>query len=151
MARPNRPGHERIAVFAAASGMIRKRSASGMAHDIASRVVAEAIAFLELDRSEPLIAMLAQVQLQSDSPITVLALCPEIDVISQVLAMRVERYAARDCRQSSVAEREAETKEIAAALTLKLATRYSRYLQNSSQKLGKREAKDGTLAGNETS
>ncbi len=129
MARPQRPLEEAAAVRAAANAS--KRSVSATASDIAKRVVADAMAYLDLDHSDPLIARLAALASLAPDPITTLARCPVIDLVGEIVRERVSRYEARACRQQTPVEREAETREIAVALRKRLAIRYARHLRNS--------------------
>lgn len=137
MARPARPDAEGRAVRIAARTFCRERSSSAVATDIARQVVADVIAYLDLDLADPLIGALAELDaITEPTPVTVLARCPTIDTAAEILERRLARFRGRGCRQLSAAEWQAETRIVAAEVEHKLALRYARHLRNSFDKPG---------------
>lgn len=109
---------------------MRTRSARAAATDIARRVVAEAIEYLDRDLSDPVIAALAELQARvTVSHIATLARCPDIDVTGEIISRRVERYRSRQGRQLSPLDHAAETREIVACVERKLAERFAKHLR----------------------
>ena len=130
MARPARPVGEREAVRAAARELGRCRSLSAVAQDIARRVVAEVLAYLDLDLCDPMIAGLVELQNRTaQSPIQMLARCPNIDTAELIMNRRSALFRARGCRQLSAPEWQAETRMVAAQVEQSLTARYARHLR----------------------
>lgn len=126
MARPRRPESERLAVLAAASG-------DGSAQCRAARLARAVTAYLgEVERTAPddvtAIARRLAVRL-APSPVEILATDPMIDTGALIRRERVARFEARECRQASPAEWEAETRVLLAAAEATLAERYARILR----------------------
>lgn len=108
---------------------MRTRSARAAATDIARRVVAEAIEYLDRDLSDPFVAAIAELQARVNfSHIATLARCPDIDVTGEIVSRRVERYRARHGRQLEPRDHAAETREIADCVERVLSGRFAKHL-----------------------
>jgi hypothetical protein len=131
MARPARPPREAQLVIAAAAVLRSEERGDclqGVARRLAERVVAAALE--ELGRSDSFATALAELERSlAPSPVADLATDPEIDTAAEITRRRLDRYAARCCRQLSDREWEAETREIAAEAVATLANRYCRHLR----------------------
>lgn len=132
MARPRRPLAEIGAVREAASivqGEGQVASAKAVSRQIAQRVIKLMLADLEED--DPLAISLAALEERfAPTPFRTLATSPDIDTVSDFVAMRVQRLRARSGRYLLPPAQARERDQVVAEMIYLLATRYARHLQS---------------------
>ena len=126
MARPRKPGSERLAVQAAANSLPDNLSARAKAARIASQAVH---AYFHDEKRSDFERLLAEAANRLDpDPIEHLATAQDGIVASKVIAARLERFEARECRQIAPEAWERETTQITETVTASLARRFRAYL-----------------------
>ena len=128
MARPRRPGSERVAVRAAAAGLNDNLSASAKAAEVARLAIA---AYLRDEkRTDAFDRALHDAQQRLDpDPVEALATGEDSVVAATFLAERVTCYRARDCRQLCERGWQTETRAIAETVEKRMARRFRDYLK----------------------
>lgn len=115
--------------MAAAAGFGQARSIGWISRSIAKRVVQDALAYLAMDPFEGMLSTAAARQKAETAPIAELARSPLVDTTTEITALRLDRFKARNCQQLTATQWEAETREIAAIVERKLAKRYANHLR----------------------
>jgi hypothetical protein len=125
MARPRRCDTVSALIAGAMGAMAADLSKRSRARILARRVVAELVA--EIGRTDQLDIALGNVRkLLADDPALHLALHPGLDLVSEFMRERCNRFSARGCRQIPDSEWRAETESIAAEIEGRLADRFRR-------------------------
>lgn len=125
MARPRAPETAKALVAEALRAMPADMSARSKARILAARVVEELVR--EADAADPFESALRRMRrLTGHDPALQLATHPGLDLIGQFRRARTERFEARGCTWIGKADFDAETREIAATLEIRLAERFRR-------------------------
>ena len=128
MARPRRPGSERVAVRAAAAQLGDSLSASRKAASVARQVVAAFL--LHLDRTDALQVALHEARQRLDpDPVEAIVLATDSIVAAKFIEQRLRRYEARGCQQLTPSGWEDETRAIARLVQAQLTRRFRDYLR----------------------
>lgn len=123
MARPRRPGAEKLAVRAAADG---PGSAKARAQRLARAVAVRTLEEMDRQPHEQVITLLATLD---PSPVAVLATDADIDTAALIRAERARRAEARGGRRLPEAEWPAEDRDVLESVRATLAERYRRHLE----------------------
>lgn len=125
MARPRAPEAAKVLVAHALQAMPADMSERSKARVLAKKVVAELV--VEVQATDPFENALRRMRcLTEQDPALQLATHPGLDLIGELRRARAKRFEARGCTWIGKADFDAETREIAAALEIRLAERFRR-------------------------